>query len=72
MLMIPDRDVPPPKRPMISENLRRLKKGESLFFAGGSPSSVQSLITRLKKNYDGARDYTTEWQGNGVRVWRVK
>jgi hypothetical protein len=72
MLTKPDRDIPPPRRPLISANLRQLKRGESLFFAGASPSSVQAIITRIKKEFEGAREYTSEWQSTGIRVWRLK
>lgn len=68
----PDRNIPPPKRPRISANIRRLKKGESWFFEGCSPGSVQAVVTRIKGQYNGARDYTSEWQGNGLRVWRTQ
>lgn len=68
----PDRDIAPPVRPMISARLRALKRGESWFFEGPSPASIQALITRVKKEYDGAREFTSEWQGKGLRVWRLK
>lgn len=68
----PDRDIPPPKRPKIASTLRSLKRGESWLFEGGSPGSVQAVMTRIKREYDGARDYTSEWQGNGLRVWRTQ
>lgn len=71
MLTKPDRNVPPPKRPMISANLRQLKKGESVFLEGVSPASVQPIVTRLKKESKGAANFTSEWQGTGIRVWRT-
>ena len=72
MLTKPDRNIPPPKRPMFTANLRQLKKGESLFFEGANPSSVQAIVTRIKKEYEGDREYTSEWQGTGIRVWRTQ
>ena len=72
MLTKPDRNIPPPKRPMFTANLRNLKRGESLFFESAHPGSIQAIVTRLKKAFDGERDYTSEWQGTGIRVWRTK
>lgn len=67
----PATNIPPPIRPMISASLRKLKRGESLFFEGGNPNSVQAIITRIKREYDDKRQFTSEWQGTGLRVWRT-
>lgn len=68
----PDKNIPPPARPMISATLRKLKRGESWFFEGGSPASIQAIITRIKREYGGEREYTSAWQGTGLRVWRIQ
>lgn len=65
-----DKNIPPPIRPQICEKLRRLRKGESWLFE--NPPSVQALVTRITKEFDGKRKFTTEKQSDGnVRVWRL-
>ena len=68
----PDCNIPPPPRPMISAKLRALKRGQSWLFEGTSPGSVQAIVARLKREFDGTRQFTSQWQGTGLRVWRTK
>ena len=71
-MMKADTDIPPPIRPQVSSVLRTLKPGESWLFKNLNPSSVQAIVTRISKEFDGKRRFTSERQADGnVRVWRL-
>lgn len=70
----PDTHIPPPVRPRIAETLRALKKGESYLFDFTTPGAVQSVVTRVKQEFNGKRQFTTKLdEATGyVRVWRLQ
>lgn len=67
----PDRDIPIPVRPQVTEALRLLKKGESWLFKNLNPQTVYSIVTRFQKST--GRRFTSAKQPDGnIRVWRLE
>lgn len=72
MLEPPTTKIPPPVRPQITDNLRRLKRNQSALFA--NPNSVKAALSRLlRAEFLGKRKYTCKTLSDGfIRVWRLK
>lgn len=71
--MVYDTHVPPPRpHGQISELIRGLSVGESVYLEE-QPDSVRSVIARLKAvEFGGSRAFSTAKEGSGIRVWRIK
>lgn len=62
-----------PAKPMkgVAKSIRDLGDSETLLIREGSPSSVRTILTRLRKEFKGKRDWTSKKIDGGVRVWRL-
>lgn len=67
------KQIAAPVRPAngITASIRALKKGEALFIKGGKPTSIRSLLTRLREEFGDDRAFLSKKQNGGVRVWRL-
>jgi len=55
----------------ITESVRNLQTGQSIFVSDAAPGSVKSIVSRLGVSYKGRRRFATRKEDNGVRVWRL-
>ena len=63
-------EIPPPiYNRGLSETLKSMEVGQSVFIEGGTHSKTSSSTSFLRKRY-GMR-FTTRRQDNGVRIWRI-
>lgn len=62
-----------PKIPMagIAEKLRLLEAGHTIIFENGSATSVRSILTRIRQEFDSERIFTSKKMKHGVQVWRL-
>lgn len=60
--------IPPPVS--VSDELRAMARGDCLDLSS-SAKSVRSIVSRIKGEFEGARDYKTQVVGKRVRVWRT-
>lgn len=67
------RYVVAPARPMVgvAKSIRELRESQTLLIRDGSASSVRTILTRLRKEFKGKRDWTSKKIDGGVRVWRL-
>lgn len=64
--------VPRRDRPTLSGRIKNMKPRATLLLDGANPRSIQAICSRLGKASKPRREYATEKQNGGVRVWRLK
>jgi hypothetical protein len=63
---------PPQKNGLLSEKIRGIPAGRSLFvpMTEAMPDTVRTLVSRISREFK-SRSFQTAKDGEGIRIWRT-